>query len=118
MKKETKNWLDKAGPQVKEIIEEYKQSLKTLGINVEAVILYGSHALGNQRQDSDVDLIIISKDFENLNLRERLEVLGIAAARILKPIEARGYTPKEIEEIEESSEVNFLKEILEVGISI
>lgn len=105
----------KAGSQVKEIIEEYKQSLKTLGINVEAVILYGSHALGNQRQDSDIDLVIISKDFQNFNLRERLEVLGIAAARILKPIEAKGYTPKEIEV---TSKASFLEEILKVGVSI
>ena len=105
----------KAGFQIKEIIEEYKQTLQKLGINVERVILYGSYAKANQRKDSDIDLTVISKDFRKMNLRERLEVLGIAAARIMKPVEAKGYTPQEIEMTQEAS---FLKEVLEVGVSI
>ncbi|MFH1876354.1 MAG: nucleotidyltransferase domain-containing protein [Candidatus Omnitrophota bacterium] len=107
--------MHKARPEVKEIIEEYKQALKALGINAEGVILYGSHVLGNQREDSDIDVMVVSKDFRNLNLRERLEILGIAAARMHKPIEAKGYTPEEIEAAQEAS---FLKEILEGGVSI
>jgi len=105
----------KAGSQIKEIVAEYTQTLKTLGVNVERVILYGSYALGNERKDSDIDLVIISKDFQKMNLRERLEVLGIAAARIMKPVEAKGYTP---EEIEMTSQASFLKEVLEIGVSI
>jgi hypothetical protein len=105
----------KAGPQIKEIVAEYTQTLKTLGVNVERVILYGSYALGNERKDSDIDLVVISKDFRKMNLRERLEVLGIAAARIMKPVEAKGYTPEEIEMTQEAS---FLKEVLEIGVSI
>lgn len=107
--------MHKAGCQVKKIIEEYQQALKTLGVNVKGVILYGSFALGNQRKDSDIDLIIISEDFRKMNLRERLEILGIAAVRIMEPIEAKGYTPEEIETTQEGS---FLKEILERGVSI
>ncbi|HAH20436.1 MAG TPA: nucleotidyltransferase domain-containing protein [Candidatus Omnitrophica bacterium] len=107
--------MHQAGLQIKEVIEEYRQSLRTLGINVERVILYGSYAFGNQREDSDIDLVIISRDFRKMNLRERLEVLGIAAARIMEPVEARGYTPEEIQMTQEAS---FLKEVLEVGVSI
>jgi len=105
----------KAGFQIKEIIGEYKQTLQKLGINVERMILYGSYAKANQREDSDIDLIVISKDFQKMNLRERLEVLGIAAVRIMRPVEAKGYTPQELETPQEAS---FLKEVLEVGVSI
>jgi len=49
------------------------------------------------------------EDFKNLNLRERLEILGLAAGRILEPIEALGYTSEEIELEEKES---FLGEIL------
>lgn len=35
--------MHKAGLQIKEAIEEYKQALRALGINVERVILYGSY---------------------------------------------------------------------------
>ncbi len=123
----------KAGSQIKEIIAEYTQTLKTSGVNVERVILYGSYAKANERKDSDIDLVVISKDFRKMNpvrnknysrynkisngvnLRERLEVLGIAAARIMKPVEVKGYTPEEIETTQEAS---FLKEVLDVGVSI
>ena len=105
----------KTRPQIKEIIEDYKQALNVLGINVERVILYGSYALGNQREGSDIDLAIVSADFQKMNLRERLEVLGMAAARIMQPIEAQGYAPKEMDTVLPSS---FLKEILEAGVRI
>lgn len=107
--------MPETGPEVKKIIEEYRRVLKTLGVESERIILYGSFAKGTQREDSDIDVLLISKDFENLNLRERLEVLGIAAARIRKPIEARGYTPQEIEKAQDAS---LLREILEVGVSV
>mgnify|MGYP001618297458 CR=1 FL=1 len=107
--------MHKAGLQIKEVVEEYKQALRALGINAERVILYGSYARANQREDSDIDLIIISQDFQKMNLRERLEVLGIAAVRIMEPVEAKGYTPKEIQMTQEAS---FLKEVLEIGVSI
>jgi len=91
------------------IIKKYKQELEKLGIKPEKIILYGSYAKGSPRQDSDIDLIVISEDFKNLNLRERLEILGLAAGRILEPIEALGYTQKEIELEKKES---FLGEIL------
>jgi predicted nucleotidyltransferase len=105
----------KAGSRIKEIVAEYTQTLKTLGVDVERVILYGSHAKDSQRKDSDIDLVIISNDFRKMNSRERSEVLGIAAAGIMRPIEARGYTPEEINMVTEAS---FLKEVLETGVSI
>ncbi|MBU3933170.1 MAG: nucleotidyltransferase domain-containing protein [Candidatus Omnitrophica bacterium] len=105
----------KAEYKVKEIVEEYKETLQKLGIKVDRIILYGSFAKRNQREDSDIDLVIIAEDFQKMNLRERQEVLGIAAARIMKPIEARGYTP---DELKMASQASFLKEILEVGVSV
>ena len=40
------------------------------------------------REGSDIDLLIVSSNFETLNTRERLELLGVAAARLWQPIEA------------------------------
>ena len=67
-----------------------------MGICVEKIMLYGSQAVGSAREDSDIDLIVISKDWKNLNQRQRLELLGIASARILEPVQAQGFTPAEI----------------------
>ena len=105
----------KRGSKIKEIIKEYIKTLKSLGIGVKQVILYGSFARGNQKKYSDIDLIVVSNDFQKMNLRERLEILGIAAVRIMKPIEAKGYTTQEIKT---TSRDSFLREALELGINM
>jgi len=83
--------------QIKEIISIYREKLTQAGIKVAAVYLFGSYAHGLAHEGSDIDLIIVSLDFEGLNMRERLELLGLASARILEPIQAYGLTPEEVE---------------------
>lgn len=99
----------KTGQEIEGIIKQYTSKLADLGIVVERMILFGSYAKGYPREDSDIDLIVVSKDFERMNIRERLEILGIASARIMQPIQAKGYTPMEIESKEKDS---FLLEII------
>jgi len=60
-------------------------------------MLYGSQASESAQDGSDIDLIIISPDFTPFNQRERLEMLGVASARILESVQANGFTPQEIE---------------------
>lgn len=86
----------KATPELKRIIERYRQQLTELGIRPARILLYGSQAAGTAREGSDVDLIVISSDWEKYNHRQRLELLGVAAARILEPVQAQGFTPDEI----------------------
>lgn len=95
--------------EIEAIIERYKNILIELGIKPERIILYGSFAKGSPREDSDIDLIVISEDFKNMNIRERLETLGLAAGRVFEPIEALGYTTEEIRDIKGT----FLEEVLE-----
>jgi len=86
-----------------EILARYKEMLKQLGINPERVIVFGSHARGRAGEHSDIDVVVISEDFSNMNLRERLEILGIAAARIMEPAQAWGYTAEEFDAQREGS---------------
>lgn len=88
--------MAQAKPEVKEIIDKYREQLLTLGIRAQQIYLYGSYAKGIEREGSDIDLVVVSSDFSSLNLRERLELLGVAAARLREPIQAVGYTPEEI----------------------
>lgn len=101
---------------IKEIKKRYVQELKKLGISVEKVVLFGSYAKGHPREDSDIDFLIVSKDFGNKNLRERLEMLGLAAGRVDEPIEAMGYTEEEVEE--KKAEGGFIKEVLISGVAV
>lgn len=100
---------------IKGIINRYANELRKMGITPERILIYGSYAEGHPREDSDIDLIIVSNDFKDKNLRERLEILGLAAGRIFEPIEAMGYTEDEIELKEEGS---FLDEVVSKGIAV
>ncbi len=95
--------------EVKEIIERFRKEIERMGVKPRQILLYGSYAGGTPREDSDIDVIVISEDFRNLNLRERLELLGIAAGKVFEPIEALGYTP---EEIDSHKKETFLEAIL------
>jgi predicted nucleotidyltransferase len=86
----------KTTPELKQIVKRYRSQLKKMGIRPTRVLLYGSQAMGTAREGSDIDLIVISGDWEKYNHRQRLELLGIAAARILEPVQAQGFTPNEI----------------------
>jgi hypothetical protein len=77
------------------VISDYRGIVKGMGVGVKRIILYGSHAVGSPKEYSDIDLVVISDDFEKMDLWERLTLLGRAAARLRKPIEAFGYTEKE-----------------------
>ena len=81
---------------LRNIVTRYCAELDRMGVHAEKVLLYGSQATGAARPDSDIDLIVISPDWEPYSGRERLEMLGVAAARILEPVQAQGFTPYEI----------------------
>ena len=61
--------MDKAT--VDEVIDFLKQSLIKYGVHVDSIALFGSALNGNMDKDSDLDLIIISSDFRNLDMFER-----------------------------------------------
>ena len=45
------------------IIREFKNALESINIHVEQLILFGSHAVGTAREDSDIDVVVISPSF-------------------------------------------------------
>lgn len=83
-------------PELKRIVNRYRLQLQKMGIHPTRVLLYGSQAAGTSYEGSDIDLIVISDDWQKYNNRQRLELLGVAAARILEPVQAQGFTPNEI----------------------
>lgn len=96
--------------EIKKIIREFKDSLGKHGIRTERVILFGSHARGTAQEDSDIDLIVISNDFKDMDFMQRCECLGRAIAEIMEPIEPLAYTPEEFNI--EKQKKNILHEVL------
>jgi predicted nucleotidyltransferase len=64
--------MDKAT--IDEVIGFLKKSLTEHGIRVDSIVLFGSALSGKMDTDSDIDLIIISSDFINLDLFERAKL--------------------------------------------
>lgn len=90
---------------VENLIKKYVRRLSKV-IKMEKVIIFGSRARGDFMEDSDIDLIIISKDFKGKSYLERAGLLHDTWREInptrLK-LEAIGYTEEEYEEAKKSS---------------
>lgn len=76
-------------------VKKFKEALELLNIQVEKLILFGSHAAGTAREDSDIDLVVISPNFSGKSYWERIDILADAIYETLAPIEATAFTPEE-----------------------
>ena len=85
--------MDKAA--VLETIERFRQCLVNRGIAVSRIQLYGSFAGGVPHPGSDIDLVVVSQDFETMDYWQRIDVLARAIAEVWEPIEAVAMTPEE-----------------------
>ena len=61
--------------QLRRHLEQYLAAVREQ-YRVDRAILFGSYAKGTQREDSDIDLIIISPDFRGVPKLERHQRLG------------------------------------------
>lgn len=83
---------------------------------VERALLYGSYARGEQRDGSDIDLVIISPDFRRMpKLKRHQELHWIAWQARTTYIEPLGFTP---EEYENASPLGLLGEVKETGVVV
>jgi predicted nucleotidyltransferase len=78
------------------------QAQQTLGENLVSIILFGSRARGDARPDSDVDLLLIVKNIENLSpVLERLDdvvldlLLQYGLLLAIVPVEESEYVRQE-----------------------
>ena len=96
------------------VLKEYRNRLLDLGITPERIIVFGSHVTGANRDDSDLDLLVIADGFEQMDLWERMTLLGRARVGITRPMEILGITPGEADSLGTGS---FIKEeVLEKGL--
>ncbi|MBS7621572.1 nucleotidyltransferase domain-containing protein [Candidatus Bathyarchaeota archaeon] len=86
--------------------------LKRLPVKIDFAILFGSTIYGERLRDSDIDLIVVSKDFEGMPFEERILILQKHWKHSVM-LEAFGFTPTEFEKLKDKSIV--VQEAVEKG---
>ncbi len=93
-------------------IRRYADELERLGVPVERVILYGSHQRGAAHEDSDIDVAVFSEAFGPPDHLEFSGVLSAAKWTTEPMIEAIGFHPSVLENV---NPISFLHEIVSTG---
>jgi len=91
-------------------IEEYVEEV-VKSLNPYLVILFGSFAIGDINEGSDIDILVVA-DFEENFLDRIKKLMDLNKFRI--PIEPIGYTPEEFNEMKKRKNA-FIIEVVEKG---
>jgi len=86
---------------IKEILRDFIVKVKN-SLDCIEVYLFGGYARGNWLYDSDIDLIVASPVFKNLNMSERYVLIRRMLPSIVS-VELLLYTPEEFEKMKRKS---------------
>lgn len=86
--------MDKKKVLVLRKIKRYLNKLEKQGIHIDKVYLYGSYARGNYHSDSDIDIIIISRDFQGKRFYDWKKIVSFRR-KIDSRIEPMPYRPED-----------------------
>lgn len=90
-----------AGKIALEAIDFFEKQLEKNGLHVSKVILFGSQARGEATEESDVDIVVLSEDFRNKDIFERVRLTMDAEVLTIKkfmiPFDIITMTPEEFE---------------------
>ena len=80
-------------------VRYFEKQLKAKNVSVSKIILFGSQARGKASAESDVDIVLISRDFGKKDIYKRLELIKEAEIATIKkfliPLDIIMMTPDE-----------------------
>ncbi len=97
--------------ELRQAIDDFIRLLQK-GIRVEAIIFYGSYVHGTPHEWSDIDLAVISPDFEGVPLPERQRTISRLTLHRHRGISPIGYPSSEYHNPGPHA---FLREIIRTG---
>jgi len=77
-----------------EKVKRYLSELNKHGIRIEKAYLYGSYARGNYHKDSDIDIVIISRNFQGMRFSDWKEIAPLTEDIDVR-IEPMPYRPED-----------------------
>lgn len=107
--------MGKTDPKIKAVVRKFKQRLAR-HLAVQKVLLFGSRATGKAKPWSDIDIVVISKNFSKYQKhRERIEKM-YDYWDFEYPVDFLCYTPQEFKIL--SKKITIAKTASEEGIEI
>jgi uncharacterized protein len=61
-----------------DLLQRFSAILTEAGIDVKRMILYGSYAIGNPREESDIDVAVVSEEFGKDRVEEGMLLFRLA----------------------------------------
>ncbi len=95
-----------------DIVKRYIQELENNGFHIKRAILFGSYAKGKFDEWSDIDVALVSEDFEGVRFFD-IEKIAKVTLNVDSSISPLPYRPEDFTEDD-----LFVKEILETGIKV
>ena len=92
-------------------IQKYIEKIRKY-YKIDAIILFGSYAKGNENEDSDIDIAIISSDFKDV-IDDGAKLIGLTW-KIDTRIEPHPITTEDFKNVSNP----FIKEVLDTGIKV
>ncbi len=77
-------------------VKKYIEELRKIGIPVQRAMLFGSWAKGIVREESDVDVALISSSFTGDRFEDRRKIIPLRR-KVNSRIEPMPFTPKDFE---------------------
>ena len=74
-------------PSIVKAVQEYVSIVRRAGLGIRRAVLFGSHARGEARPDSDVDVLVIAPEFDGPYDPARIDLLWQARAQADSRIE-------------------------------
>ena len=95
---------------IRRIIGQYLTSLRDHGFQIQDAILFGSYGSGRANQWSDIDLALVSDEFEGVRFKDKNKIrkitISVSTDLEVLPFNPRDFTPSN----------PLVKEILDTGI--
>jgi predicted nucleotidyltransferase len=80
--------MDEISPEIKAIVNRYIHVLEKSDFHIQEAILFGSYASKKYDKWSDIDIALISDDFEGIRFRdkEKIRKITLSVSPMLSPL--------------------------------
>ena len=83
------------------VVRFLEKCLAGAGLNITKIIVFGSQVKGAAREDSDIDIVIVSDDFRGKDIFERVKMTGksevLTIREFMVPLDIITMTSEELE---------------------